>query len=214
MNKLFQTYISYRCVHVIFRFTDFLVNEVDLDGEVIHIKSLEMPRSSIKKQDDEPVETEMLNDIDIPEKNLQEGTVEQAVDEDIETLEGESDKWHDRFTNALKEYLSDELISQLKQLYLEGPDPPFVCDNGWGGRLAKAEPRDMGASEEKEKLVSQGDLDSSMKDNRGNRGKSGRGRGGKGRGGGRRGDRNKPEDSRKVVSDVSQNIYISVFYSH
>ena len=30
------------------RFTDFLVYEVDLDGNVVHIKSLEMPESSKK----------------------------------------------------------------------------------------------------------------------------------------------------------------------
>lgn len=73
-------------------------------------------------------------------------------------------------------------------MYLEGPEPPFVSDGGWGAR----KPREEGDMEEPPEEVVE-------ESTRGKRGR-GRGRGGKGgRGGGRTGKR---VDMRKVISQV------------
>lgn len=95
--------------------------------------------------------------------------------------------WPERFTTTLSAYLSAPSIEQLKQMYLEGPEPPFVSDGGWGAR----KPREEGDAEEApEEPVKES--------TRGNRGR-GRGRGGRGGRGGRAGKR---PDTRKVVSEV------------
>lgn len=191
-----------------YRFTDFLVNEVNLDGDVIHVKSLDMPHSE-KKQ---------ANSSDTPEQASEEVTEAgaiQTVEEmpstkpDIKPEEKNDDEgyeeWSEKFDLALREFLSEPLIEQLKQLYHEGPEPPFVgtSDSGWAGRTAKA--AGDGTSDTAQPQESSTDVQDKEGDSndRGKRGKRGRDRGGRrgGRGGLRGGQRR--EDTRKVISDVN-----------
>ncbi|EJD01227.1 tRNA pseudouridine synthase D [Fomitiporia mediterranea MF3/22] len=201
------------------RFTDFLVHEVNLDGEVIHIQSLEMPSSETKKQVEAPSEKD---GVPIQSADTQEGStstsapvqpeddagagdwvlVEPKLQEQSEATstpqEEELEPWPELFTTRLSPYLSESLIAQLKQMYLEGPEPPFKSDSGWAGRQSKTtENTDAGPAQENSERKVEGEAAPS-KNERGKRGKRGKERGGQGRGGRKA---NKPEDPRKVVSD-------------
>lgn len=224
-----------------------MVYEVDLDGNVIHIKSLDKPESSPKKAtteeakvpgeepaaDGEAAVTEdnkMVEDVTTPsvaptsdapastdapiaqsEEKQADVNIEEKAPEDTEP-------WPTRFTSALQPFLSEEVITRVKELYLEGPEPPFVSDSGWGGRQTKPEAQGSeGTSEAVDAPPAEPE-----KSERGRRGKDrGRGgRGGRGRGGrgGRGGAR---EDTRRVLSDVcnplscrvNNSILISSVYS-
>jgi tRNA pseudouridine13 synthase len=214
-----------------------LVYEVDLDGNVVHIKSLGMPDSAKKSK---TTETHELVDTSIPlappAQATSAKTSTQAMDVDptstimsepagsveaktdtsndipASTTSGDSaipentekkgdastalegdEPWPERFTEALSPYLSEEAIMKLKEMYLEGPEPPFVSDSGWGGR-----------STAKDGSNAEAGPSSANESTSGGRGR-GRGRGQRGRGGrgGKGGSRPEPRpDSRKVLSDV------------
>ena len=40
---------------------------------------------------------------------------------------------------TLSPFLPKEAVEKLKQLWLEGPEPPRISDNGWAGRTTKAQ---------------------------------------------------------------------------
>lgn len=194
--------------------------EVDLDGNVIHVKSLDSPEPTTKKgADATPAESADTENKEIalkPEDNAEPSTSDAtaAVDEPSksedtpvdanQTTEDQTpdEPWPDRFTESLKPFLSEEVIAKVKGLYLEGPEPPFVSDSGWGGR----QPKDGDAAESSAAAAApQEEAEES------GRGKRGRGRGGKGgrggRGGrdsrgGKHGRPDQREDNRKVLSDV------------
>ncbi|OCB90878.1 tRNA pseudouridine synthase D [Sanghuangporus baumii] len=200
------------------RFTDFLVNEVNLNGEVIHIQSLEKPSSESKKQTalDEGSSGEIVHQdtaplgqhgeaVEVPTAQTEErgaSISEERVEGKVETKPEDvhSEPWPESYNNSLGPYLSESLISQLKQMYLEGPEPPFVSDSGWAGRQQNSlDPGNDDASNDKEgneEAVAEVKAPSKNQ-----RGKRGRDRGGRGRGGGgRKGDRT-VADPRKVISD-------------
>jgi tRNA pseudouridine13 synthase len=100
--------------------------------------------------------------------------------------------WPDSFTTRLAPFFSTEKIEEVKTLFLEGPEPPFVSDAGWSGRLAgKADESGISGSVESAET---------RKEDEGRRGSSKRGRGRGGRGG--RGGRSAREDHRRVTSEV------------
>ena len=110
--------------------------------------------------------------------------------------------WPDSFTTRLAPFLSIEKVEEVKKMFLEGPEPPFVSDAGWSGRLA-AKVDESGVS------VSM-DIDETGNEDEGKKGGSKRGRdrggrGGRGRGRGRGG---KPAraDHRKVISEVGASL--------
>ncbi|KIJ99367.1 hypothetical protein K443DRAFT_133079 [Laccaria amethystina LaAM-08-1] len=103
------------------RFTDFLVYEVDLDGKTLRIKSLDKPETPNKS---EPTgERSATTD---PSSKGAEARLEES-----ETMEN-SIPWPEHFTAELSPFLSEGAILQIKQMYLEGPEPPRVSDSGWG----------------------------------------------------------------------------------
>ena len=192
------------------RFTDFLVYEVDQDSNVVHIKSLGMPPPPEKKAKNvgEPA-SEVNANADAPlgeptvkeegaEAELGTGTSPEALDK----APGESSKqasstepWPDSFTTRLSPFLSTEKIEEVKKMFLEGPEPPFVSDTGWSGRQAAKATESGGPSS-----INVEENVETRKENGGKRGSSkrGRDRGGRGRGGGR----SVREDRRKVTSEV------------
>lgn len=206
------------------RFTDFLVHEVNLDGEVIHVQSLDMPHSEVKKpSQDATIDGEASGQTTLPdesraEKTNQDPTTSTATDlpseektEVASKPQKDTEEWTEEYTAALTPFLSEPLIAQLKQMYLEGSEPPFVSDSGWGSRQSKpSDAGDVGSTEEKpeEKAAPPSGGD------RGRRGKRGRDRGGRGRGGGGRNSDRKAQDPRKVISDVWSLPYSTPIISH
>jgi tRNA pseudouridine13 synthase len=100
--------------------------------------------------------------------------------------------WPDSFSTRLNPFLSTEKIEEIKQMFLEGPEPPFVSDAGWSGRLAP-KANESGASSSMDIVETTGRGEGKKESN-----KRGRDRGGRGGRGG------KPvrEDHRKVISEV------------
>ena len=192
-------FCAQRWTLIVRRFTDFLVYEVDQDSNVVHIKSLGMPEPPAKKAKDkgEPVSG-------VEPSVIQESIkVEDVADASADTLDkkhGDSSNqssstvpWPDIFSTRLAPFLSAEKIEEVKQMFLEGPEPPFVSDAGWSGRLAaKADENDGFGSIDIEENVE------TRRDGKKGSNKSGRDRGGRGGRGG------KPvrEDHRKVISEV------------
>ncbi|KAH9049179.1 tRNA pseudouridine synthase D [Lactarius hengduanensis] len=197
------------------RFTDFLVYEVDQDSNVVHIKSIgipEPPAKKAKEAEGTPIEV----DAGVPSPKEVSAAIEQAATDSstdplAETLgpaHGDSTEpassrvpgvpWPDVFTTRLAPFLSAEQMEGIKKMFLEGPNPPFVSDAGWTGRLASktndSNISDVGAVGEDADTNSR-KQDEAMK--RGGR----RDRGGRGGRGGRRGGRPVVEDHRKVISD-------------
>lgn len=180
------------------RFTDFLVREVNLDREVVRIKSLAKPSSESKKNA-ESTEREAatssaaaVKDSAIPAESDIQVAAAQIEDENV--------PWPERFNTILKDFVSEPVIEELKKMFLEGPEPPFVSDSGWSGRPTK----DEGSSAAE--VTEEPEAKAEASDSRGKRGKRGRDRGrGRGRGGGA----GKREDTRKVLSDVSLSVFSS-----
>ncbi|KAF8974462.1 pseudouridine synthase [Flammula alnicola] len=203
------------------RFTDFLVFEVDQDSKVIHLKTLGKPESKKDKDKEQPDTPDspstMAQSGDVIMAGEEVGTASAPVvvekftegsTEDINIPSKVADApaaaelkaatkeepWPEHFDTALAPFLDSDNLLQLKKIYLEGPEPPRVSDNGWAGRVSSsASGEEVSVAEDNEpadKVEEKGG-----RDNR-------RGRGGKrgargGRGGGRGGGR---EDTRKVVS--------------
>ncbi|KAH9077316.1 tRNA pseudouridine synthase D [Lactarius deliciosus] len=183
------------------RFTDFLVYEVDQDSNV-----------KAKEAEGTPIEV----DAGVPSPKEVSAAIEQAAtDSNTDPLtktlgptHGDSTEpassrapgvpWPDVFTTRLAPFLSAEQIEGIKKMFLEGPNPPFVSDAGWTGRLTSktndSSISDSGAVGEDADTNSR-KQDEAMK--RGGR----RDRGGRGGRGGRRGGRPVVEDHRKVISD-------------
>lgn len=214
------------------RFTDFLVFEVDLDSNVIHLKSLEKPESSPKKDakqggdslaeaasipavptnENSAAASEttptQLEEVAVPQGDtvidLPLVAAERGGDDEIKVPETQNEvgPWPERFTATLAPFLSEETIGRLKDLFLEGPEPPFVSDSGWGGRQAK-----VGESEEAESssAVAEMPQEEPSKREKGKRGRDRGSRGGRGGRGGRVARGGRPggrEDHRKVLTDV------------
>lgn len=107
-----------------------------------------------------------------------------------------SDPWPDSFTTRLSPFLSTEKIEEVKKMFLEGPEPPFVSDTGWSGRQAAKTTEGGGSGS-----INVEENVETRKENGGRRGSSKRGRDRGGRGG-RGGGRSVREDRRKVTSEV------------
>lgn len=185
--------------HRTLSFTDFLVNEINQDGNVMRVSSLEIPRSEKNENVHENGEAKPGLEAAGPsndgaKKSTEENSLDEKNEADIE------EPWPDRFTSTLQPFLSEIQIEQLKQMYLEGPEPPFVSDSGWTGRKSTEAQVAEGTGESPQ--GDQIDPTPSTERDRGQRGKRGRDRGGRGRGGGRRNERGRCDDPRKVVTDV------------
>ncbi|KAI0322480.1 pseudouridine synthase [Amylostereum chailletii] len=214
------------------RFTDFLVFEVDQDSTVIHIKSIDMPESSPKKDgkvdsaaqapagpentvgSEGPLNPTGESPSAIPAPVTQTETEPSTVEPSLGSKEPTppsielpaptpAEPWPEAFTTRLSIYFSPEKVAQLKQMFLEGPEPPFVSDAGWGGRQTKAA-GDAGETTEPkaEEPTEITDNTGREEKGRGKRGRDrGRGRGRGGRGGATGGRSGAREDHRRVLSD-------------
>ncbi|KDQ20751.1 hypothetical protein BOTBODRAFT_50816 [Botryobasidium botryosum FD-172 SS1] len=208
------------------RFTDFLVFEVEPEGKVVRLKSIGKPDDPhAKKAEDAKKEEEstLEGTQDAPVTEDSKETTADASSKDAATFEltgatdttapapppkEENKPWPDSFTTTLAPFFSTEALENLKEMFLQGPEPPFVSDGGWGARGIKKE-GDSEAVEEKEseeKVPEDSSLPVTFGNGRGSRGGRGRDRGGRGgrggRGRGRGGARGTTrEDHRKVDSE-------------
>ncbi|KAL4260216.1 pseudouridine synthase TruD family protein [Pleurotus pulmonarius] len=198
------------------RFTDFLVFEVDQDSKVIHLKSLAMPDSSSKTPKEGSTivpapeaanATDAMDTSDGPsivgvaksssaDVAGNDAPVEVAAGDVQSTPAEPAEPWPESNNAALSPFLSEDAISKLKTMFLEGPTPPKVSDSGWGGRQSKTEDASSSALEAAPQL-GEAEKESQAKDKRGKT----RGRGGRGGRGGGRGGRNSQVDTRQVTSD-------------
>jgi tRNA pseudouridine13 synthase len=120
--------------------------------------------------------------------------------------------WPDAFTTSLAPFLSAAQIEDVKKMFLEGRNPPFVSDAGWSGRPA-SKANDSGISDAGG--VGEEANMNTRKQDQGTRGGGRRDRGGRGgRGGsGGRGGRPVVEDHRKVTSDVRPVLTVGVSHT-
>lgn len=196
------------------RFTDFLVNEVDLDHQVVHIKSLGLPESkkdktasSVVAEESIDTSTREVTDVQGSTTSEQAGSsnIRQSDDTVVPNVGGEEHEsevavddevsWDDTFESSLSPFLSESSIVELKKMYLDGPEPPRVSDNGWVSKVHKIS-EDVGISEQDQAtgVQSSNTRRGKNRDARGGRGRQ-RGRGGRSQG-------NEREDHRKVLSEV------------
>ena len=206
-----------------------MVFEVDLDGNVVHVKSLDKPESSRKKDESRPESSSAVQgatntdehsrnkgvaveDVTAEQISIETGdtlTAEGGITEDQASVSAplatsqDDEPWPEHFDNTLKPYLSDLVLAKVKALVLEGPEPPLVSDSGWGGRQAKQ----VAPAEDEDASTSQGrSVEENISTINTERGRRGRDRGGRGRRGGRGGrggvQSSWREDNRKVLSDV------------
>ncbi|EKM80137.1 hypothetical protein AGABI1DRAFT_120164 [Agaricus bisporus var. burnettii JB137-S8] len=182
------------------RFTDFLVYEVDLDNNIINLKSIDKPRSDKNKEGEHPMAVVEQAAASVADSSLEVvANMEKESDitpsSETKLVENKNasdiDPWPAHFNTSLTPFLSEDAINQLKQMWLEGPEPPRLSDSGWAGRKAKA------ATEGD----ANGDVDITLEkeqeDSRDSRGS----RGGRGRRGGRSSGRKGREDTRKVLTE-------------
>jgi tRNA pseudouridine13 synthase len=106
------------------RFTDFLVFEVDLDDKSIHLESIGKPASP-------------GNDNDISPGSTARKDASTESDDDDSSQKANVLVWQDHFTTALAPFLDPERIQQIKDMYLQGRDPPRISDSGWAGRKTR-----------------------------------------------------------------------------
>lgn len=173
-----------RRTHCGLRFTDFLVFEIDKKDRTVHLKSLEppAPSSTPAPPNDAPLQDSTAP---TPPPELTPAP-EVAVDVPVSIPEVQAGYiWSEDFAPVLEKFLSPLAMDKLKQMYEEGPEPPFVSDSGWGGRQAKQGEPEVSEEPPAEKTTSRG---------------RGGGRGGRGR------DRGAPArakgDNRRVFTEV------------
>jgi hypothetical protein len=186
-----------------------LVYEVDQDGNVIHLKTLEKPKSSKEEPASEPIAVDSTPDSTAAPEQVQSeaaNTPTDASTTDVKSVEAEP--WPASFDEKLKPFLSDESREKLKNMFLEGPEPPLVSDGGWAGRAAKTSNGD-GEPTPAVEPAPEAPSSSNGRGGRGGRGSRGRGGRGGGRGGGRPGAR---EDHRKVISEVPMLQILELLY--
>ena len=228
------------------RFTDFLVFEVDQENKVLHLTSIDKPdetQKSVQKKKDHNVATQSTTEIDKTTGEASESgdttmtptmdSIPKAVSTDRSVLpasatldvpsmsSSKEGTWTDHITATLTPLLPSSTISQLKELFLQGPEPPLVSDSGWGGRSKTLE-NTAGASNIEGGTPTPIEIPSTSSHARDREGRGG-GRGGRGargdrgrtRGRGGRFDNDSTrlgmrEDLRKVVSDVSTLLFKAV----
>lgn len=186
--------------------------EVDQDGKVLHLKSLGKP--GLPKEDKDPDKTSPLstpghvvksapldseNAEDLPATNSSSAKGETFPTSESKT-QPKGNSWLEHFDTTLSAFLDGDKRAELKRIYLEGPEPPRVSDNGWAGRVASSKSEDAPSA-----AVEVPNTQIRRDDRRGRGGKRG------GRGAGRSGHTDKREDARKVLSEVSHILRVFTF---
>ncbi|GMK54184.1 hypothetical protein CspeluHIS016_0107700 [Cutaneotrichosporon spelunceum] len=130
------------------RFTDFLVNEISLSGETVHLVDIGLPAEGVadvpKGGPTSEPKAQVADNHPAPAENT---STEELPSQLV--FESRSD-WTASTTAALRSHFSDATISALHALLLEGKDVKKSVDAGWGGHRLKM------TDEEEEMNIGQG----------------------------------------------------------
>lgn len=141
------------------------------------------------------------------EKDIQvEKSNPEILEEPKHGLSTEDRGWSDHMDERLATFFTSDGLAALKALYLEGPQPPLVSDNGWAGRRAQIHAADKEPTPVEIAGGIHGAIENSSS-SRGSRRGGGRDRGGRGRE-----KRGSVVDNRKVTSNVC--LKASLCYIH
>lgn len=199
------------------------MNEIGLDGEVLHLKDISKPQEPGSKEKDKEAAA-------VTEEEAANDQTDSAIETAPQTEESEATvdlpenlrfaahpQWSTSTTLKLRPHFTDETIISLHQLVEQGKDAPPKGDSGWGGRKKDtgSVSEEIAKGEEEKEEGEEAAFNDSTNKGRGQgrdrgrgRGKDrGRGRGGRGgRGGGRNADSGSwwltYEDEREVLSQV------------
>ncbi len=165
------------------RFTDFLVNEISLSGEIVHLVDIGAPTEGATEPPKAgPSSAQKAEAPEITKDTAVEDTATEVhVELPAELTFDPRPDWTTSTTVALRSHFSDETIVSLHALLLDGKEVRMPVDAGWGG------PRLKMTEEEEAMNVVQGQ--------------------GRDRGRGRQGGRGQtqswgPADKREVASQV------------
>lgn len=131
-----------------YSFTDFLVNEISLSGNVLHLHDIGIPpeieqpeevsapaASTLQTESTPPVtageEIKLPTEVGAAKKSCDD---EVAASLPVELEFEEHGDWPVSTTVGLRQHLSDETIIALRRLFGEGRNPPPRQDSGWGSR--------------------------------------------------------------------------------
>jgi len=169
-----------------------LVFEIDQNDRAVRLKSLEPPEPSSVSEtsNDAPPQGSTSPDPESQTAHSSDPAPIPEVTGDLSTPIGvqEGYVWSEDFTSALEKFLSPPVMDKLKQMYEEGPEPPFISDSGWGGRQTRQDESEVTEEPPAETTSKRG------------RGRGRGGRGGRGRDSGARAG--KREDFRRIVTEV------------
>lgn len=152
------------------RFEDFMVYEVDTEGQVVHLKDITVPVDPFNQPKQKKPEPEADASIETPEaSNGTTGTAgqtkqepeEEQVEDDTPQDDGSDlsealrfpplSQWNHATTRKLVDLLPESSIVSLYELLKQGRNPPKVAappeserptDNGWGGMKRKDHAKD------------------------------------------------------------------------
>lgn len=178
------------------RFTDFLVNEISLAGDIVHLVDIGLPSDPQTETSNAATAiTEMpkISSVEEQPESTKDSTSEELPDLPPQMQFADRPVWPSSITSTLRAHFSDETVIALHELLLDGKDVRPQQDGGWGSRPARSGP----AATEEEMAMN-------MESSSGQGRDRGRGRGNaRGGRGGRSDGQWKPEDKREVVSQVS-----------
>ncbi|WWC67110.1 uncharacterized protein I206_101017 [Kwoniella pini CBS 10737] len=165
------------------RFTDFLVNEISLDGTVLHLNDINKPK---EPESEKPKDTSGPSTSAISQKSAQAGEGDSKEEEEEEKVDISSlpeslhfqplAHWSNSTTIKLRDHLSDETIISLYELLVDGKTPKPKQDGGWGSRVSSVVQqagKEEGAVNEEENAIATAGASS---ENRGQGGSRGQGR--------------------------------------
>ncbi|BEI86130.1 hypothetical protein CcaverHIS002_0604170 [Cutaneotrichosporon cavernicola] len=133
------------------RFTDFLVNEISLSGEIVHLVDIGAPTEGLADaQKVGPVSEQKPQVADVAEGPAKNTVTDANPEPSSQLVVDNRPDWTGSTTTALRSHFSDETIVALHALLLEGKDVKRPVDAGWGG------PRLKMTDEEEEMNIGQG----------------------------------------------------------
>ena len=132
-----------------------------MDGKAIHLKSIGKPASL--GNDDVSGGLGQGDAMDIlPDSTPGKGAEAQPNDDDFSQKPNVL-VWQGHFSTTLASFLDPERIQQLKDLYLQGRNPPRVSDSGWAGRKPRPLDEETGLTQSVEQTTTTPEVEQSHK---------------------------------------------------
>lgn len=165
------------------------MNEISLAGNILHLHDIGKPEEP--KDEEEDIQA-------VVPPQAAAATGQTPIDLPSNLVFDPHPQWPASVTPLLRQHFSDATIVSLHELLLDGRFPRPKQDAGWGSRQSHQAEQ---STEEEMALNAQAEASSSQA---GSKRQQGRDRG-RGRGGGHHGNSRQIDDSREVLSQVSNN---------